>query len=175
MRYFIFACLWAGLSAGATAQDLNPRYTVIGTGTAHIGDATHMLIVPYDTEKDRARAKESNFGMGRSFSVSLHTVGAEGKPGSPFLQLTFQISKGQPDWVTAEFFDAQGISAPLAAGPDAGTVAFTAFDISADNQVTASLAGTFLRLKDYTTAPAIADSAAPVPFTAEIMVNVPKP
>ncbi len=162
------------LTLPAVGQELLPRYSVMGTVTVTVDGTEHDLVIPFDTDNDSASAEENNFMGRRSVNFVAYSVGDDGEPASPMLQLTFWVTDGAGDILSAEFFD-QGYDAPLAVESDEGTVAFSAFSITEANEIEASFAGEFLRMENYMSAPAIAPDATPVAFSGTVVVTVPKP
>lgn len=164
----------AMLALPVAAQELLPRYSVMGTVTVTVDGTEHHLVIPFDTDNDSASAEENNFMGRRSVNFVAYTVGDNGKPGGPMLQLTFWVKDGAGDLLSAEFFD-QGYNAPLAVESDEGALTFSAFSITEANEIEASFAGEFLRMENYMSDPAIAPDATPVAFNGTVVVTVPKP
>ena len=162
------------LALPAMGQELLPRYKVMGTVAVTVDGTEHSLVIPYDTETDNAYAAERNIMGRRSINLLARTVGDDGIPGSPMLQLTFWVKDGAGDILSAEFFD-QGMDAPLAAGADGGAVAFGEFSITDDNEISATFAGEFVRMADYMSEPVVAEGTSPVPVSGTVTVTVPKP
>ena len=150
------------------AAELSERYQVIGTITAQLGDETLNLVIPYDTEKDRAYADQSMI-MGSFLTINLlgRTVEADGTPGRPMLQITLQQRGSEMDFLSAEVFDDQGFDAPLSMGLDGGAGTLVEFDLDEANRTTGRIEGQFLRLTGYTGEPRVADGATPVSATIQ--------
>lgn len=171
----VFAPLAAlTLALPAMAQELLPRYEVMGTAIVSVGGTEHRLVIPYDTESDRAYAAERDIMGKRSLNLLARTVEDDGTPGNPMLQLTFWVEDGTGDILSAEFFD-QGMNAPLAASLDGGTVAFGEFSITEDNEINAEFSGEFVRMADYMSEPVVAPGTDPVSVSGTVTVTVPKP
>ncbi len=166
--------LATAIALPAMAQELLPRYTIMGTATVTVDGTEHSLVIPYDTENDSAYAAERNIMGRRSVNLLARTVNDDGIPGSPMLQLTFWVDNGTGDFLSAEFFG-EDMNTPLAAGSDGGTVAFGNFSISDDNEISADFSGEFVRMENYMSESAIAPGTDPVPISGTFSVTVPKP
>ena len=176
MRAFIPATLAFLLANLAQAQDLAPRWESIGEMTVTLDGTEYEMVIPYDTQKDRAHASERVMIGNRTFNVLGSVVAPEGKPGKPQLQLTFFVNKGVPNLLSMEIYDDQGFRKPLMIGPDAGKGGFTSFEITAENEITASFAGEMLRMDNSDPAnPHLAEGAAPRAIEGRIRVSVPPP
>ncbi|WP_135501278.1 hypothetical protein [Roseovarius aestuariivivens] len=154
------------IAAPLWAAELNDRYEQIGTLQFTRGGETLDLVIPYDTERDRAYAEQKVF-MGSYLTINVlgRSVDETGKPGSPMVQVTLQKRSGEMAFLTAELFDEQGYSAPLSMGPDGGKGTLTSFEMTDDNAVSATIEGEMLRLQDYTGEPKVAEGATPEPVT----------
>lgn len=60
-------------------------------------------------------------------------------------------------------FDEEGFEAPLSIGLDGGEGTLAAFEMTEDNQGTATIEGEMLRLADYMGDPKVAEGATPQP------------
>lgn len=174
MKHIAAASLLALASAlPLSAGELSDRYEAMGTMTAQIGGDTLDLVIPYDREKDRAYAEQKMI-MGSFLTVNTlgRTVDDSGKPASPMLQVTLQKQMGRMALLSAELFDEQGYDAPMAMGADGGQGSLTAYELTDDNRLTATVEGDFLRLTGYTSEPRVADGAEPVPVTIRWTVQL---
>ncbi|MGR3323225.1 MAG: hypothetical protein ACU0DK_14990 [Pseudooceanicola sp.] len=156
------------------AADLDDRYEQMGTLSITLDGATQNLVIPYDTERDRASA-EQKLIMGSYLTINVlgRSVGEDGKPGSPMVQVTLQRRSGDMKLLTVEMFDEEGFEAPLSMGVDGGEGALTAFEMTEDNQLTATIEGDMLRLADYMGDPKVAEGATPQPATISFSVTLP--
>ncbi|WP_157440770.1 hypothetical protein [Aestuariivita boseongensis] len=162
------------LAAPMNAAELDKRYEEMGTLSITLGGDTRTLVIPYDTERDRAYAEQKVI-MGSFLTINVlgRSVGEDGMPGSPMVQVTLQRRSGDMQLLSVEMFDEQGYAAPLSIGPDGGNGALTSFEMTEDNKVTATIEGELLRLADYTSVPKIADGATPQPTTISFSVTLP--
>jgi hypothetical protein len=176
MRAFILPALAILLAAPAFAQDLDPRWEPMGEMTVTLDGTEYEMMIPFDTKKDRPYASEREIIGRRSFNILGSVVTPEGKPGKPRLQITFFLKDDQPDLISMEVYDDQGFRKPLTISPDAGTGDFTAFEITADREITASFAGEMMRMDNSDPAnPQLAEDAAPMTVMGRIRVTVPPP
>lgn len=79
------------LAAPINATELDNRYEQTGTFSITVDGETQNLVIPYDTERDRAYA-EQKFIMGSYLTIDVLgcSAGEDGKPGAPRVQETFQ-------------------------------------------------------------------------------------
>lgn len=170
----LFALLAAMILATASgAADLDDRYAVIGTMTAEVGDTTLELVIVRDTEKGNASAQQRKI-MGKYLSLNFYaaTVGDNGRPGSPAVQVTLMDQTGRMTLLSAELFDEQGYEAPMAMGADGGTAKLTSYSFE-DGRLEGRVEGEFLRLQDYMSEPKPADGAQPVPVRLTFGLDMP--
>ena len=161
------------LALPAAAAELSDRYEAIGTMTVTLGDDTLDFVIPYDREKDSAYA-EQKLIMGAFLTLNSvgQTVGDDGKPGRPMVQVTLQKQGDALKLLSAEMFDHQGYDAPMVMGADGGTGDLV--EVSFENdRLEARVEGSFLRLTGYMSEPRPADGADPVPATISWSVDIP--
>lgn len=175
MRAFLTCLLLIALPLPAAAQELAARYMAMGNMAVSVEGQEHRLVIPFDKEKNRAYALEKDVLGHRSVNLLARTVGTDGAPARPMMQLTFWVEEGTGELLSAEFFDDQGMSAPLVANSDFGSAAFTEFTMTEENKVTAAFSGRFLRMENYTSQPQVAQGVEPVEISGEFEVVVAKP
>ena len=176
MRAFILPALAILLAGPSFAQDLDPRWEPMGEMTVTLDGTEYEMVIPFDTKKKRPYASEREIVGRRTFNILGSVVTPEGKPGKPRLQITFFLKDNQPDLISMEVYDDQGFRKPLTISPDAGTGDFTAFEITADREITASFAGEMMRMDNSDPAnPQLAEGAAPMAVNGSIRVTVPPP
>ncbi|MEZ5714033.1 MAG: hypothetical protein R3D85_01985 [Paracoccaceae bacterium] len=172
--------IWAALAVAVAvagqvgAGELAPRWQAIGQIEVEIGGETRVLVISHDRENDSSEA-EQRMIMGSFLTINAvgRTVSAEGKPGSPMVQVTVQGKNGAFDLLSVEMFDEQGFDAPMVIGPDGGQGALTALSFENDH-LDAAITGAFQRLTGYSKGdPAPAEGVAPVPVTIRLSVDVP--
>ena len=173
MRVFMPMLLAFLLAAPLQAAELNERYDQMGTLSITLDGETRNLVIPYDTERDRGNAEQKMI-MGSFLTINVlgRTVGEDGMPGSPMVQVTLQRRSGDMQLLSVEMFDEQGYAAPLSMGPDGGKGTLTSFEMTEDNQVSATVEGELLRLADYTSEPKVAEGATPQPTTISFSVTL---
>lgn len=166
MTRFFTAIAAMMLAGPAGAAELNDEYEAIGTMTVTLDGEVMELVIAYDIEDEEAYAEQKMI-MGSSLSVNAvgQTVGEDGSPGRPMVQVTLLEQGGEMRMLSAEIYDDQGYDAPLAMGADGGEGTLTAFEMTEDNVMTATVEGTFLRLTNYMDEPRVADGAEPVAAT----------
>ncbi|KRS11476.1 hypothetical protein XM53_16135 [Roseovarius atlanticus] len=169
MTRFFTAIAAIVLAAPAWAAELNDDFEAIGTMSVTLDGETMELVIPYDVDGEEAYAQQKMI-MGSTLSINAvgQTVGKDGTPGRPMVQVTLLEQGGEMRFLSAEVFDEQGFDAPLAMGADGGDGTLSAYEMSDDNVVTATVEGTFLRLTGYTGDPRVADGAAPVAATIRL-------
>jgi hypothetical protein len=156
------------------AAELDDRYEQMGTLSITLDGDTQNLVIPYDTERDRAYA-EQKLIMGSNLTINVlgRSVGEDGKPGSPMVQVTLQRRSDDMKLLSVEMYDEEGFEAPLSIGLDGGEGTLAAFEMTEDNQVTATIEGEMLRLADYMSDPKVAEGATPQPATISFSVTLP--
>jgi len=161
------------LALPAGAGELSDRYEAIGTMTVTLGDETLDLVIPYDRQKDSAYAEQKMI-MGSFLTLNAvgQSVGPDGAPGRPMVQVTLQKQGGSMALLSAELFDDQGYDAPMVMGPDGGAGELVAFSFENDN-LDARVEGAFLRLTGYMSEPKPAEGATPVEATISWSVDIP--
>ncbi len=78
-------------AASGTSASADSRYEQIGAIEATVNGEAMTFPVFYDTEKDRSFVDERESGNIRSVNVMGATVGEDGKPGSPRMQVLAQL------------------------------------------------------------------------------------
>jgi len=174
MKYFVPMLIAFLLAAPLQAAELDERYEPMGTLSITLDGDTRTLVIPYDTERDRGYAEQKMI-MGSFLTINVlgQTVGEDGIPGSPMVQATLQRRSGDMQLLSIEMFDDQGYAAPLSIGPDGGKGTLTFFEMTTDNQVSATIEGELLRLADYTSEPKVAEGATPELTTISFSVTLP--
>ncbi|WP_428512190.1 hypothetical protein [Roseovarius sp.] len=166
MTRFFTAMAAMLLAVPAWAAELSDGFEAIGTMTVTLNGETMELVIPYDVEGEEAYAEQKMI-MGSSLSINAvgQTVGEDGTPGRPMVQVTLLEQGGEMRLLSAEIYDDQGYDSPLAMGADGGEGTLTAFDLTENNTLSATVEGTFLRLTGYMDEPRVADGAEPVAAT----------
>ncbi|MGK7653957.1 hypothetical protein ACSQ76_16535 [Roseovarius sp. B08] len=128
------------LAVPAWAAELGDDYEAIGTMTVTLDGETMEMVIPYDVERERAYAKQRMI-VGSSLSINAvgRMVDEDGTPGRPMVQVTLLEQGGEMRLLSAEIFDDQGYDAPLAMGADGGDGTLTAYEMTGDNVVTATV------------------------------------
>lgn len=156
------------------AQELAPRWTEMGRVEAVVDGTPATFVIPYDTEKERARAKERMIMGERSINLLASTVDEEGAPGSPQLQLTFFYKNGAANLLSMEIFDDGGFNEPLVADPDHGQREITEISEPAAGQFDGVFEAELIRLTGYAKGePEIVDGQAPVSVSGRFTVTIP--
>ncbi|QFT92000.1 hypothetical protein FIU86_04035 [Roseovarius sp. THAF9] len=166
MTRFFTAIAAMLLAVPAWAAELSEAYEAIGTMTVTLDGEVTELVIAYDIEGEEAYAEQKMI-MGSSLSVNAmgQTVGEDGTPGRPMVQVTLLEEFGEMRFLSAEMYDDQGYDAPLAMGADGGDGTLTGYEMTDDNVVTVTVEGNFLRLTNYMDEPRVADGAEPVAVT----------
>ncbi len=162
------------VSGAVAANDLAPRYSIMGEMTVELGGQTLQLVIPYDNETSTAYGEQKMI-MG-SF-LTLNTVGVgvgeNGAPGQPRVQVTLQRNGGAFSLLSAELFDDQGFDAPMIMGPDGGDGALREISFE-NNRLDAVVEGEFQRLTGYSKgSPTPVEGVAPAPVTIRWGVDLP--
>ncbi len=174
MTFPFRATLMALVTASpAAAADLADRYTEMGTMTVTLDGAEMALVIPYDTEDDSGYAEQKML-MGSFLTMNIvgQTVGEDGEPGRPLVQVTLQEQMGKMGLISAEMFDEQGFDSPLAMDSDGGEGRLTEYSFE-NGRLEGTVEGTFLRLADYMSEPKLAEGATPQPVTIRFEVDLP--
>ena len=174
MKFIVPMSIAVLLAAPVHAAELDDRFEEMGKMSITLDGDTRTLVIPYDTENDRGYAEQKMI-MGSFLTINVlgQTVGEDGMPGSPMVQVTLQRRSNDMQLLSVEMFDEQGYAAPLSIGPDGGTGTLTAFEMTQDNQVSGTVDGEMLRLADYTGEPRVAEGAVPQPTTISFSVTLP--
>lgn len=164
------------LAVPVWAAELGDSYEPMGTMTVTLDGEAMELVILYDVEEDRADATQKLI-MGSALSINAvgQTVDEAGEPGRPIVQVTLLEQDGQMTMLSTEVFDDQGYDAPLAMGADGGDGTLTAYELTQDNTVTATVEGIFLRLTGYTDEPRVADGAEPIAATINLTADLAPP
>lgn len=166
-----------GLVCGpAVAQTLSERYAAMGQMQVVLADTEYAMVIPWDREKARGYASERKVVGRRTVNVLGSVVGASGKPGHPRLQLTFFVRDGEADFISMEVFDEQGFRKPLTSDPAVGSADFTAFSMTDDTRIEASVEGTLVRMDNTDAAkPVVVAEEGQVPVKLSLTVDLAPP
>lgn len=165
----IFAVL--GVVAPGFAADFSARYEATGTASATVDGETFELRSWLDKERGRSSNKVDDIGSGMFYHVLVATVGPDGKPANPMVQLSFikydDMAKPTDIWLIDETF-----IRPLAAGENGGQI--HAFDVTFDGS---AMSGTFEgSLVRYDQSTGQVDRSEPeVSISGSFSVEVPQP
>jgi hypothetical protein len=142
--FFLIATTTVLFATALHAAEFSARYAPLGTGTFQINGTDQSVMSYLDTEKDRASVKLRVFSDTPSYNLQFRSVGDDGAPALPGLQVDFQISGGAPSGVNISVIDQPGWEV-LLAGPDGGPVSLT--DLIVDGTtVSGNFTGTLHRV-----------------------------
>lgn len=174
MIRFLTAALMSCIAGLALAADLDGSFAEIGRMSAEVDGVTHALVLVRDAE-GRATAEQKTIIGQLTINLLGQTVGKDGMPGSPMVQVTLQGQPGAMRLISAEVFDEQGYDAPLAmvpGGGEGGDGALAEFALEGE-VTTGRVEGAFLRLAGYLSEPRVADGAEPLPAKITWEVTLP--
>ncbi|MCT8328896.1 hypothetical protein [Albidovulum sediminis] len=160
-----------GLTAQGHASDFSARYETTGTVSATVNGEDLALQSWLDKERGRSSNKVDDIGSGMFYHVLAASVGPEGKPANPMIQLSFIRYDDETRPVDLWLID-DNFMRPLAAGENGGAI--SAFRVSFDGTtMSGSFEGSLIR---YDQSTGQLDTSEPeVGISGSFSVTIPQP
>ncbi len=160
-----------GLITPGHALDFSDRYEKTGTVSATISGEDLALQSWLDKERGRASTEVDDIGSGMFYHVLAASVGPEGKPANPMIQLSFIKYDAETRPVDLWLID-DTFMRPLAAGENGGAI--RAFSVTFDQS---TMSGTFEgSLIRYDQSTGQIDTSEPeVGISGSFSVTIPQP
>lgn len=160
-----------GLLTPGHALDFSDRYENTGTVSVTVSGENLALLSWLDKERGRSSNKVDDIGSGMFYHVLAASVGPEGKPANPMIQLSFIRYDDETRPVDLWLID-DTFMRPLAAGENGGAI--RAFAVTFDNT---TMSGTFQgSLIRYDQSTGQIDTSEPeVEVSGRFSVTIPQP